>query len=197
VQGITLVRHGKADAPAGDRFRGREDFALSSEGRAQAGRVAQALDGHGIDLVVSSPLLRARQTAETIARALGVSLEIDPDLTDIDCGAWTGLTLDEVKDRWPAQWDVWLRSPRDASIPGGEGLVDLSARALRAVARIAQEVGENVCFVSHRAVLKLICLDALGTGPGGFWRIRLDTASVSEIRLWPVPVLVRLNSVVL
>jgi broad specificity phosphatase PhoE len=193
VKTVYLIRHGSAARPSGDRFTGREDYPLSDEGREQARRVARALSTADIQHVVTSPLLRARQTADEIAASSGVAVSVDDDLTDMDCGEWTGLTLDEVKARWPDAWDVWTATPADAVAAGGEGVGAVAARARRVASRLADAPHDRIAVVSHRAVLKLFVLDALGAGPAGFWRIRLDTATVTEMRLGGEAQVVRLN----
>ena len=102
---IVLVRHGETVGASSIRYFGSTDLALSAEGRAQARAAARSLPGDGFGLVVSSPLMRAWQSATIVARGRPVLL--DPDLREIDFGHWEGLTAEEIEASDPARYRDW------------------------------------------------------------------------------------------
>jgi broad specificity phosphatase PhoE len=194
VTRIILIRHGETKSNRETRFRGLDDVPLSERGVRQAASLASALAGSGVGALYTSPLLRARETAEPLGRALGVEPVVADAFTDLDFGEWTGRTLDEVREEWPDLWRTWVTSPERAALPGGGSLEDVRLRASSRLREVASSAGtKGVAVVSHRVVLKLVVLDALGLGPEGFFRLRVDPASVTEIVCDGGRVLARLN----
>jgi probable phosphoglycerate mutase len=133
-----------------------------------------------LEAVYSSPLSRARGTAEPLSAALGLSILTDDRLLDMSFGEWEGLPLADVERQWPDLCRVWMYSPQGFRAPGGESLTDVLGRAWSALEEVAER-HTTAAVVSHRVVCKLLLCRALGVGEAGFWRVRLDTASVSAI----------------
>lgn len=176
-----LLRHGQTALSVERRFAGRGDIPLTDTGLQQAAAAAARLAARGgIDLVVSSPLSRARKTAEAVAGATGAGLLIDDDLAETDFGDWEGLTFAEVMKRWPEEMKSWMGST-DLAPPGGESLSGAARRALAALDRLlAGHTGKNVVVVSHVTPIKTIICRALLAPPAALFRIHLDVASLSE-----------------
>jgi ribonuclease H / adenosylcobalamin/alpha-ribazole phosphatase len=177
-----LLRHGQTALSAERRFAGRGDVPLTDTGLEQASAAARRLAARGgIDVVVCSPLIRARRTAEAVAEATGAPLETDDDLAETDFGEWEGLTFAEVMARWPDEMAAWMASA-DVSPPGGESLSGAARRALAALDRIlAGHPHQTVAVVSHVTPIKTIVCRALLAPPAALFRIHLDVASLSEI----------------
>lgn len=177
-----LVRHGASALSPAKRFSGLGDVPLSSDGLVQAGLVAARLARRGgIDAVVSSPLRRARRTAEAVAGALHLELGVDDDLVETDFGDWEGRTFAEVRERWPGELDAWLASPEVAP-PGGESFAATTERVLRARDRlVAAHPGVTVAVVSHVGPLKTLLRLALEAPPASMYRMHLDLTGVSEV----------------
>jgi len=176
-----LVRHGQTEWNRIERFRGRADVPLNEMGLAQAEatgrRVAQAWQPAAIYV---SPLSRAVQTAEAIARHFGLPLQVHPGLADIDYGEWQGLTPDQVKERWPDNYQAWYHAPHTARIPGGETLDALRARGMAAVHELAtRHEGQTVVLVGHTVINRVLLLGVLGLGNERFWRLRQDTCAIN------------------
>ncbi len=128
---IILVRHGHVEGISPERFRGRVDLMLTTEGRRQAEVTAHRIRATWRPAAVfTSPLSRCRATAAAIATPLGLTPRPLGGLIDIDYGQWQGLTPDEVRARWPGLLETWYRAPDWAAIPGGETLQDVLVRAL-------------------------------------------------------------------
>jgi ribonuclease H / adenosylcobalamin/alpha-ribazole phosphatase len=185
---LILVRHGETALTAQGRYSGRGDIPLSERGEAQAMAAAGRVAGIARDVaaVVTSPLSRCTRTAELIAAEVGgADVTVLPDLVECDFGAWEGLTFAEVQERWPAELEAWLDSPRVAP-PGGESFEAVAKRARGAVATVLRAYPSSVVvLVSHVSPIKLILRDALAAGDGFLHRLFLDTAGVSTMDVWP------------
>jgi broad specificity phosphatase PhoE len=143
---IVLVRHGETDWNLERRFQGHADTPLNEAGRIQAAELADALGSERISAVYSSPLRRAHETAAIVAARLGLDVRALEALREIHVGDWEGLTIDEVKDRYPGSTTVDWHS----GWPGGETYDQLAARVLPALAALAREhVDERILVVTH------------------------------------------------
>jgi broad specificity phosphatase PhoE len=172
---IILVRHGQTDLNATGRLQGRVDVALNEVGRGQAAAVAAAVLGErGPVRVVSSPLLRARETAARF----GLEVEVDERWIELDYGDWDGRPLKSIATR---DWDQWKADPAFAP-PNGESLVELGQRVAAACEDLAYSAtDENVVVVSHVSPMKAAASWALGVGPELSWRMFLGVASICRI----------------
>lgn len=177
-----LLRHGQTELSIERRFAGRGDIALTKAGRAQAAAAAARLAAAGgIDLIVSSPLRRARHTAEAVAEATGAPILIDEGLVETDFGSWEGMTFGEVAQRWPDEMKAWLASA-DMAPPGGESFTSVAHRSVSAVERLTDaHQGRALVLVSHVTPIKTLLCRALLAPPAAMYRMNLDTASLSEI----------------
>jgi broad specificity phosphatase PhoE len=190
---ILLIRHGRTAWNEQRIFRGRADVPLSPEGSRQAAALAERLAGDALSAVYTSPLSRARVTAEHVAEVH--ALEVQPGcagccaaprdlegLRDIGYGAWEGIPEDQVQERWPDLYAKWRSAPHLVRPPGGETLAEVRERALGALGEIAaRHAGSTLAAVSHRVVNKVLLCAALGLGDDAFWRIRQDTACLNAL----------------
>ncbi|MGY0497591.1 bifunctional RNase H/acid phosphatase [Nocardia sp. FBN12] len=183
---LLLLRHGQTALSVERRYSGRGNPPLTELGREQADRAAKMLAAKGdISAVVSSPLQRARSTAEAAATALDVPLRILDGLTETDFGDWEGLTFAEAAERDPLLHSDWLG---DTSIlpPGGESFDQVRER-VEGVRRdlVALYPGQNVVVVSHVTPIKTLLQLALGVGPSLLYRLHLDLASLCIAEFYP------------
>ena len=193
---IVLVRHGECEGNREGRFRGRADFPLNEVGLAQARAAAAALKEIPLERVFTSPLLRARQTAEILAEGRDLPVEAREGFTNLALGPWEGRTKEEIRQECPVEWSLWLHHPERLRLPGAESLGDVGRRALANLDHLVRTYpGSTFAVVSHRAVLKPLLAAALGIAEPSFWRIHMETASVSLLRHTPQQgyCLVRLN----
>jgi broad specificity phosphatase PhoE/ribonuclease HI len=178
---LVLVRHGSTVHSADKRFSGLNDLPLDEAGQAQAAALAARAPSWRADAVVSSPLLRARQTADTLAAALGVATDVNDDIAEVDFGAWEGLTFAEAQRDYPSELSEWLVSP-EAAPPKGESFATAARRIRRGRdAIIAAHPGNTVLVITHVTPIKTLIRLALDAPPVSLFRIHLDTASVSII----------------
>jgi ribonuclease H / adenosylcobalamin/alpha-ribazole phosphatase len=181
-----LLRHGQTALSTERRFAGRGDIPLTDTGQQQAADAATRLAARGgIDLIVTSPLQRARRTAEAVAEATGAPLQVEDDLAETDFGKWEGLTFAEASARWPDEVSAWLGSA-DAAPPGGESFAAVARRVLAALDRLlaAQEF-RTLLLVSHVTPIKTLACRAMLAPPAAMFRIHLDVASLCEIDWYP------------
>jgi broad specificity phosphatase PhoE len=151
------------------RHTGNTDLPLTEEGETQARSAAARLAGRAFALVLTSPLQRARRTAELAG--FGDRAEPDDDLRERDYGDYEGLTTKEIRVDRPG-WDVW----RD-DLPGGETLEQLGARADRAIERALAADGDTLVF-AHSHLLRTLGARWIGIGPEGGGKLVLGTAAV-------------------
>ncbi len=152
---LLLVRHGQSTWNSDGRWQGQADPPLSALGEEQARDAAGRLVAGAISRVVASDLRRARRTAEVLAAALQLEVELDPDLREIDVGDWTGLTRAEIEARWPGELADWSEG-RSESTMGGESRTHLTDRARSALVRAAASAapGDTLLLVSHGALIR-------------------------------------------
>jgi len=149
VTQLILARHGETDWNRENRFQGRADPPLNALGRRQSEELADALSGESLARVYTSPLGRASQTAKIVAARLGLDVEPVEPLAEIDVGAWSGLTRDEVAVRFPDEYARWLeRSPH--GFENGETYEQLAARVVPAIHELAKRhPWETLLVVTH------------------------------------------------
>ncbi len=166
---LVIVRHGETEWSRTMRHTGNTDLALTAEGEAQARSVADRLAGREFALVLTSPLQRARRTAELAG--YGDRAQPDDDLREREYGDYEGLTTKEIRRERPG-WDVW----RD-DIPGGETLAALGARADRVIERAMAVEGDTLVF-AHSHLLRTLGARWIGIGPEGGGKLVLGTAAL-------------------
>jgi broad specificity phosphatase PhoE len=175
AQRVTLVRHGQTERSAVGMYSGRLDVELTALGREQARRAAQALASAGIDAVVTSPLVRARDTAQAIADAAGAPLTVDERLIEVDYGPFEGLDRDAARERFGEAFEDWRADPFGSPVPGMEPLLDALARA-RAATAGALAAHAHPVLVGHQGILRIV-LVALGEiEPDDYFHTRLHEA---------------------
>jgi ribonuclease H / adenosylcobalamin/alpha-ribazole phosphatase len=180
-----LLRHGQTALSVQKRFSGVGDPELTDVGRQMAAAAAVRLAGSGADAVVTSPLRRARETADLVAEALGVEVDIEEGLRETDFGDWDGHTFAEVREKWPDELDAWLGSTAVAP-PAGESF-DATADRVRSALRRVQRAyaGRTVVVVSHVTPIKTLLRIALDAPPSALYRMHLDLVSLSEVQWFP------------
>lgn len=171
-QRLTLICHGATVATRRAAFPADEPLDEGALGGAAAlgGRLRRA------DRALTSPLLRARQTAA----ALSLDARAEPALRDLDCGRWAGRSLAEIAAAEPAGVAAWLRDP-GAAPHGGEALSSLLPR-VAAFLRSAGGAGGHTVAVTHAAVIRAAVLHVLDAPADAFWRIDVDPLSVTDLR---------------
>ncbi len=182
-QTLLLVRHGQTVWNVEHRLPGQlPGVALNENGRQQAARLAEALTVLPISTIISSPLERARDTAEIIAKGRDIPIQLEPDLMDTQVGNWAGQVIEDVAKNDPA-WKEFVRNPNVAP-EGVETFPQVQQRVVAAVERWRKEdVGPFPVFVAHADVIKLLVAHYSGFEAGKAGTFHIDNASVSLIEL--------------
>ncbi|GGC12875.1 histidine phosphatase family protein [Cellulomonas carbonis] len=168
---VVLWRHGRTEWNAAHRLQGGTDIALDDVGRWQVTRAAQALaERHVPDLIVSSDLGRAADTAQALADLAGLDVVRDARLRERSFGEWEGLTADEIAERWPDQYRAW-RGGQDPHRAGAESREAVAERMALAIEEHAGRTptGGTLVVVSHGAAITLGLVTLLGLDPAT-WR---------------------------
>lgn len=180
---VWLARHAETSVPT--VFHGAEsDIGLSDLGRRQAAAAAGWFVPHGVTAVVSSGMLRARDTAAPVAAACGVPHLIEPDLHERRVGAMSGTSFSSEGGPWPQTIDHWEAGNTAFTTPGAESFDDLRRRLVPAFDRVAAaHPGGRVVVVAHGVVCKVLLLCLLrGFGPTAWKRLgRVPNLAVSEL----------------
>ncbi|WP_246624501.1 histidine phosphatase family protein, partial [Streptomonospora nanhaiensis] len=178
---LVLLRHGETPLSTERRFAGVGDIALTETGHAQARAAARHLAGSGIDVIVASPLRRTRDTAAPIAAELGLPVEEDPDLRELDFGAWEGMTFGEVQEAHPEELARWLANPHTAPF-GAESFAEVAHRVAAARDRLLSRYARRtILVVSHVTPIKVLLQQAMLAPPEALFRMHLDVGCLSRI----------------
>ena len=177
---ILLARHGECRRNVEGLFRGRVDFPLNERGLRQAAELGSALRPYSPEAVMTSPLLRAKDTARAIAGACSIRVEEDEGFNNISLGIWEGQPKTEIAERYPGQWKIWLENPERLAVEGAESLDDVLRRSMAALDRgVAKYRGKTFAAVTHRTVIKPLLAGCLGIPSPYFWKVHMDTGSYS------------------
>ena len=154
VTRVLAIRHGETAWNVDMRIQGQLDIPLNDTGRWQAHRLALAVAEEGISVVYSSDLLRAYETAQSVARGCGQPIHTDTGLRERGFGVFEGLTFREVEQRWPEQGERWRKRDPAFGPEGGETLRDFYARCVETATRLAAaHPGETIALVAHGGVM--------------------------------------------
>ncbi len=182
VQRFLLVRHGQSTFNVEGRLPSQlPNVPLTDEGRRQARQAAGALAGLNLSAVVSSPLERARETAEIIARVWALPVREDPRLMDTEMGKWAGRKISEVSKDDP-NWLKFVEKPTEPP-EGIEGFEQVRQRAVAVIEALRADptAGNDVVVVAHADVIKLVIANYTGVPLDGARYIVVGNASISAL----------------
>jgi broad specificity phosphatase PhoE len=167
---LFLVRHGETAYHADNRYAGRTDLALTDHGQAQAVELGEWAASARLDAVASSPLRRARETAEPAALKAGLNVLVDERLVELDFGAADGLTAAEMRERFGPARAAFEADPYANPLPGGEEPRAALARGRAAVDDLANSAGNRILVVTHGTFLRILLADLLCVPPSAYRR---------------------------
>lgn len=185
---ITLLRHGESVGNAESRWQGQSDYPLNERGRAQAHSLAERWKSEKVtfDLVIASPLMRARETAEIVASALNLPLEADPLWMERALGEYSGLTASEARQR--SMGDADFINPFEAVGGNGEGDWELFLRGGQALHNILRRTPGRYLIVSHGGILNQVMYAVVGITPhanNAGPRFRFANTGFARLVYWP------------
>lgn len=163
---VVFVRHGETPQHAENRYVGRSDVPLTPRGHEQAAVLASWAKQAGLTGIWSSPLRRARETAEPAAAAAGLDVRLDDRLVELDFGQGEGLTSKEMREQFPEARAAFEEDPYHNPLPGGERPALATARVREALDELGNgAAGEKVLVVAHGTLLRLLLCDVFGIDP--------------------------------
>jgi len=192
---LVLVRHGLSSFNAKGLIQGRTDKSfLSEEGYEQALKAGKALSKINFNKIYSSPLVRAAETAKTIKKSFHEEQEIifDNNLLEVDLSEWSGLNIDEIKNKFPEIYPIWKNDPENLILKKGDGktykpIQELFDQATNFIEDILKNYLDkddiNILVVGHNAILRCLILLLIGKPSQGFRKIRLENASFSILNI--------------
>ncbi|MDR2179326.1 MAG: histidine phosphatase family protein [Synergistaceae bacterium] len=180
---ILLVRHGRTDWNDAHRFQGRTDVPLNAAGRVQAEKVAARLAGWSVDVIYTSPMTRARETAAAIAAPHGKSPVVLDDLTEVNFGSWEGLFLEQVREQNEERFQEWLLNPFFCMPERAETWDTIRARAERLKETVLRSSYQRVIMVSHGGTIRALFAVLLGFDPRTVWNVKTFNCALSGIEV--------------
>lgn len=188
IRRLILARHGQTEWNSVTRYQGKTDVPLNELGRVQAARLAARLSAWEPELFFTTPLSRARETAEIVQAGLlmgeKTSLQVLGDLAEIDFGDWEGQTITEIEAGYGKLFREWREDPSKVTPPGGESFPQVLDRVGRVFKVILSSPAERILVVGHGGTMRaaLVCL--LGVPSSLVWRMRMDNCSILGIDFW-------------
>jgi len=161
---VLLVRHGETDENAAARFQGRIDTRLNERGREQSHALARQVRDEGVVALYSSPLLRARETAQIVGDALGLEAVFDERLVEADAGEWSGRMIADILAHEAAAYARWRAVDPAFRFPGGESVAEQSERIAAALAEVAAGPLPAL-VVTHGGTIRAV--EEIDVGPTG------------------------------
>lgn len=210
VTTLYLIRHGETEGAEKRRYKGSMEVPLSENGirqieklsrrlfelvRSDSNPMAGAAKGL-LSAVYCSDLSRARVSAEIIAGPHSLSPVVADSLRERNFGIWEGMSFDEIREKYPEEFNAWAGNPLRFSPMGGESTLEVRERIIKTLDRItARHAGEGIAIVSHGGVNRIILCHVLGVPLENIFRIEQDYAALNIVEFWDqYPVVKLVNS---
>ncbi len=185
---LILARHGQTEWNSVTRYQGKTDVPLNEIGRLQAARLAARLSLWEPEKFFTTPLSRARETAEIVRGRLHMNekpaLSVLDDLAEINFGDWEGHTIPEIEEKYGAVYGQWREDPSRVTPPNGEGLHQILERVGRALDAILAGDAERILVVGHGGIMRASLVQLLGVPYPLAWRMRMDNCGIVGIDFW-------------
>ena len=179
---LHLVRHGVTASNRAQRYMGRSEEPLASDGRLQARHLARRLASRDIAAMYSSPLRRTKETAAIIAQPHALDVEVAVDFNELDLSRWEGLTAAEVEARDPQAWQTWCREPARLKLTGIEAFGRLRERVRRGLqALVKRHEGAGVVVVTHDGIIRVAVVEGLGLDVGIYRSLPVDNTGLTTL----------------
>lgn len=177
---LTLLRHGKTGLSG--RYVGSRDVPLSVDGRAQIARLKSSFEKFSFDSIVSSPMLRCRESAEILFPDRALSY--DDDLREIDFGRWEGLTFQEIVKNDPEHVAAWAEWSPQFCFPEGECIAHFIERLHKAGSRIATSIADNTLIIAHGGVIRTLLCYYLQLDPSQYLLFQVQKGRFATLDLF-------------
>lgn len=182
VTTLLLIRHGHTAQTEAGKLYSDPESVLTEKGKAEVDALSKLLPAEKPEVLLTSPSVRVRATAEVIGKITGMPVEVVDQLREWQVGEWEGRSYMEIKKAEPEIYAAWSKDPIRNAPPGGESIEQLCVRAQQHINEITTKyAGKKVMLVSHAEVIRAMLVDALGMPVDNFWRISVPTASVCKV----------------
>lgn len=179
---ITAIRHGETAWNVDTRIQGQLDISLNEKGYWQAEQAAKAMAGESVDMIISSDLSRAYETALAVASPHGLTVHTDHGLREREFGSFQGKTFAEIEAQMPEEALLWRKRVPEFSPGGGESLLQFRERTTQCLRRlVAQNPGKHIVVVSHGGVMDIIYREATGLDLQAPRTWQLGNASINRV----------------
>jgi broad specificity phosphatase PhoE len=183
VSTVLLLRHGETALNRSGALRGLIDVPLSEKGEREARLLAARIAAeYQLSALWASALLRARATAEAVARVTGLGVQIDARFNDVDYGSWAGRPFEELSPQEQVEFRLWQKHP-EVPLPGAEHPADVQRRALAGLTALGQAAQGCIAIVAHDAVLQLLLCGVLNIDLRSYRGIAQHTVTLNELEL--------------
>lgn len=183
---LMLVRHGETDWNSSMKYQGSSNIPLNAVGREQARRTSLRLAGGLWERIISSPQARAMETSKIIAGSLlnGNTVQIHPALSEIGFGAWEGMSVTQIEEKYGEYYHRWREDPSRYTPPGGECFHHALHRVSNAFNEMLSLDAERILVICHGGTIRLTLVHLLGMDPSLVWRMKINNCSLSGIDVW-------------
>ena len=186
VSRLYLIRHGETQGADTKRYKGHIDVPLSENGIKQVERLAEYIyQNTELKAIYCSDLSRAIKSAEIIAEPHSIKPVVFKDLRERNFGIWEGMTFDEIKEKYPEEFNAWTNNPLKFSPMQGESTIEVKERALKVFSEIIEKhKGQCIAIVAHGGINRIILCHLLGIPLENIFRIEQDFAAVNIIEFY-------------
>lgn len=190
-----IVRHGQTNWNILGKTQGHGNSDLTKKGEEQALELAEAMLNYPIDLIYSSDLGRAVQTAEIVGQKIGIEVNQTPSLREMGFGAWEGLLIEEIKKDHLDTYTTWRNEPHLVNIEGGETLHIIKERVDSFIKEINEKYdNKHILLVSHSVTVRVMLLSFLNSGMENIYRIKQDNTALNMVEFRDYgPVVLKMN----
>lgn len=179
---IIFVRHGQTSWNDLGMYQGHTDIPLNQIGLEQAAKAGQRLKNEKVAAIYSSDLLRAKQTAEIIARGHNLPVIIMPEFREINFGIWEGKTFKDIEELYPEMLKIWKTKPQDLKIPEGETFPEMLKRAWKGLKiLLARHKDETVIIVAHGGTIAALLCNILDMSLDNLWKVRQGNTGITVV----------------
>ena len=183
---IYIIRHGITLDNKKKSLQGQRDTHLNGQGLIQAERLAEYFTELPLDAIYCSPLIRAKETANPLARIKGLPLNILEDLKEVNFGSWEGVEMQELDKLYPEEMHNFIAAPSKWRAEGAETFAEAQERVWQAFKETLHKEGNgrNLAFVTHGGAIRLLMGKFLEMDLDKIWKISVYNTSITTIYEW-------------
>ncbi len=178
---LIFLRHGETQWNKERRYQGSLNIGLNERGRQQARQAACLLENREINLIISSDLDRARDTARVVGEKTGLKVNLRQELREMDFGIWEGKDYPTIQEESLQAYQQWLDDPVKNPPPRGESLDDFRDRVVEICQDILEREEETVLIVCHGGVIMVYLTHILGMDLRDYRRLKVSNAGISRV----------------